>query len=221
MPGVLGPEALTTDLIGRNVSSTCNSSGSAIWASAKNVKPLVDASCHTEAIELAYHQSPVRFSPIHYRNPGSKSHSPSGQIILFGCPLELRTVGELMKFPPVLEYLLGSVRDWPRYLSVSFTVGQKQGNCTTHSLYCKMEEYWPLVNELERAWTGVEDSDRAVISNLVPQDNYRALIMVCLVRYTIQKAKRPYRHTLWSFQSQYGRMMILRWLRRKFAIRQA
>ena len=124
MLGVLGPEALTTNLMDRNISSTCNSSGSAIWASAKNIKPLVDANCHTEAIEIANHQSPI-FTPIHYRNPGSKSHAPSGQTILFGCPLELRTVGELTKIPPVLEYLLDSPHDWPRVLFGSFAVGQK------------------------------------------------------------------------------------------------
>ena len=44
-----------------------------------------------------------------------------------------------------------------------------------------MEEYWPLVNELEQAWTGVEESDRAIISNLVSQDNHSALILVCLL----------------------------------------
>ncbi len=169
-----------TNLNRRNLSSTCNSSGSAIWASAKNIKPLVDANCHTEAIEVAYHQSPIRFSPIHYRNPGSKSGSPSGQTILFGCPLELRTVGELKKIPPVLEYLLDSVRDWPMSLYNSFDVGEKHGICTTYSLYSKMEEYWPLVNEIEQAWTGREESDRAIISRLVPQVNNRFFIMVCL-----------------------------------------
>ena len=121
MPGALPPEALTTNLIARNISSTCNSSGSVIWASAKNIKPLVDANRHTEAIEIAYHQSPIRFSPIHYRNPGSKSRAPSGQTILFGCPLELHTVGELKKIPPALEYLLDSVHDWPTRL---FVVGR-------------------------------------------------------------------------------------------------
>jgi hypothetical protein len=95
----------------RNISSTCNSSGSELWASAKNIKPLIDANCHTEAIEFAYHQSPIQFSPIHYQNPGSKSPSPSGQTILFGCPLELRTVGDLKKIPPVLQYLLDSGDD--------------------------------------------------------------------------------------------------------------
>ncbi len=72
-----------------------------------------------------------------------------------------------------------------------------------------METYWPLVNELEEAWTGVEERDRAIISKLVLQTNHRFLIMVRLVRYTILKTKRPYRDTLWSFQSQYGQMMIL------------
>ncbi len=48
-----------------------------------------------------------------------------------------------------------------------------------------METYWPLVNKLEEAWTGVEERDRAIISNLVLQYDHRCLIMVCLVRYTI------------------------------------
>ena len=176
-------------MIGRNVSSTCNSSGSAIWASAKNIKPLVDANCHKEAIEVVYHQSPIRFSQIHYRNPGSKSGSPSGQTILFGCPVEFQIVGEQTKIPPVLEYLLDSVRDWPIAnvwgFAVGQKVGQKQGNCTNNSLYSKMERYWPLVNELEEAWTGVEERDRATISNLVLQDKHALLIMVRLVQYTI------------------------------------
>ncbi len=60
-----------------------------------------------------------------------------------------------------------------------------QGHCTTNSLYSKMETYWPLVNVIEEAWTGVEEHDRAIISNLVQQDNHRFLIMVRLVRYTI------------------------------------
>ena len=124
MPDALPPEALTTNLIARNISSACNSSGSVLWASAKNIKPLVDANCHTEAIEITYHQSPIRFSPIHYRSPGSTSHAPGGQTILFGCPLELRTVGEQKKIPPVLEYLLDSVHDWPLLYTRYDIVGQ-------------------------------------------------------------------------------------------------
>ena len=47
-----------------------------------------------------------------------------------------------------------------------------------------MEDYWPLVNELEQAWTGVEETDRAIISKLAPQGSLRFLIMVCPLRYT-------------------------------------
>jgi len=179
----MGLEALMTNFVRRNVSSTCNSSGSALWASAKNIKPLVDASAHTEAIEFAYHQSPIRFSPIYYQNPGFMSHSSSDQTILFGYSLKLHTVGELKRIPPVLEYLLDSVRDWPEFDEGPYKVGQTHRNCTTHRLYCKAGENWHLVNEIEQAWTGVEEIDRAVISKL-DQSKLRLLILVCLLRYT-------------------------------------
>ena len=187
MPRAFRSEALTINLIVRNISSTCNSSGSGIWASAKNIKPLIDANCHTEAIEFAYHQSPIRFPPIHYQHPGSDSLSPSsGRTILFGSPLELHTVGEVKKIPPVLEYLLDSVYDWPGYEKL-FTVGQKHVHCTSSSLYSKMGAYLPLMNGLEQAWTGVEDADRAIISKIAPQPRDRAsLIMVCRLRCTVQ-----------------------------------
>ena len=185
---IIGARSSATNLIARNISSTCNTSGSVIWASAKNIKPIVDANCHTAAIEFAYHHSPMRFSPIHYQNPGSNSLSPSGQTILFGCPLELRTVGELKKIPPILEYLLDSINNWHTTTYVSFPVGQKRKNCTYNSLYSKVHVYWPLVHELERAWTGVEETDRAIIIKLVPQEWYRrSLIMVCPLRYTTRK----------------------------------
>ena len=180
----MGTEALTTNIMGRNISSTCNSSGSALWASAENIKPLVDANRHMEAIEFAYHQSPKLFSPIYYQNPGSMSRSPTGQTILFGCPLELCTVGELKKIPPILEYLLDSVHaPLTRYTNF-YPVGHKHRNYTTHSLYCKSQECWALANEIEQAWTGVEESDRAIISNLV-RAHHERLITVCLLRYTI------------------------------------
>src|SRR5258706_15615936 len=122
-------ESLTTNCISRDISSTCNTYGSALWASAKNIKPLVDANCHTEAIESANHRSPIRFSPIYYLNPGSGSPSSSGQTILFGCPLELRTVGGLKKIPPVLEYLFDSVPDdRRREFQEEYPVGQKHRN---------------------------------------------------------------------------------------------
>ena len=187
MPGALGPEFLTTKLIGRDISSTCSSSGSAIWASAKDIKPLVDANCHTEAMEFAYHQSPIQFSPIRYRNHESKSHSPSGDTFLFGCPLELCTVGELKIIPPVLEYLLDSVRDWPTRLTnwpTRLFIDLPLKN-QREVLYSAIWKYWPLVNELERAWTGVEGTNRAIISKLALQDNHRPLILVCPLQYTI------------------------------------
>ena len=186
MPGAFRSEALTTKLIARNISSTCNSSGSEIWASAKNIKPLVDTNCHTEAIEFGYQQSAIRFSPIHYRNPGSQSRPPGGQAILFGCPLELCTVGELTKIPPVLEYLLDSVHGW-RPDHVIWHSHANTGDTST-SLYCEMEHCWPLANELERAWTGVEETDRALTSKFTSQDRNRMLlVMVCPLRCTIQR----------------------------------
>ena len=188
MPGALRSEALTINLIVRNISSTCNSSGSGIWASAKNIKPLIDANRHTEAIEFAYHQSPIRFPPIHYQHPGSESLSPSGQAILFGRPIELHTVGELKKIPPVLEYLLDSIRDWGPYYMNPFEVGQKHVHCTPNSLYSKMDKYLPLMNGLEQAWTGVEKADRAIISELAPTLTSRiSLTVVCLLRCNVQK----------------------------------
>ena len=176
------PEAPTTHYVRRNVSSTCNSSGSALWASAKDIKPLVDANFHIEAIEFAYHQSPIRFSPIYYQNPEFMSRSPSGQTILFGCSLKLRTIGELEKIPPVLEYLLDSVRDWPDR-GFPHRVGQQHTGCTTNPLHCKSGGHCPLVDEIEQAWTGVEERDRAFISKL-DQANVKHLILVCLLRYT-------------------------------------
>ena len=188
MPGALGPKVLMSNFIARNISSTCSSSGSEIWASTKNIKPLVDANYHTEAIEFAYHQSPIRFPPTHYQNPISKSLAPNGQTILFGCPLEPRIVGELNRIPLVLEYLLDSLQRWPEVNFYYNRVGQKHRNCTTNSLYYEVEEYWPLVNELEQAWTGVEETDRAMVSRLALQDtNCMFLIMVFPLQYTMQK----------------------------------
>ena len=51
-----------------------------------------------------------------------------------------------------------------------------------------MDDFYPLMNQLEQAWTGLEETDRAIISTLAPQDRDRAkLIMVCPLRYTIKK----------------------------------
>ena len=176
---------LTTNCVPRNISSTCSSSGSALWASAKNIKPLVDSNCHTEAIELAHHQSPIRFSPIYYQIPGFKSPSPAGQVILFGCPLELRTAGELKKLPPLLEYVLDFACDSSAFFFCSNPVRQSKENAVTNWLYWKAKEGWPLLNRIEHAWTGVEESDRAFILSLVKQGCLGDLILVCLPLYTI------------------------------------
>ena len=97
-------------------------------------------------------------------------------------------MGELNRIPLVLEYLLNSLQHWGVVNFHYIRVGQKHINCTTDSLYYEVEEYWPLVNELEQAWTGVEETDRAMVSKLALQDrNCMFLIMVCLLRYTMQK----------------------------------
>jgi hypothetical protein len=59
---------------------------------------------------------------------------------------------------------------------------------TSNSLHCKVEVCWPLVNELEQAWTGVEESDRSFIRTHVQQGHFRHLIMVCLLSYTITES---------------------------------
>ena len=99
-------EAPRTDYLARNISSTCNSAGSALWASTKNIKPLIDANCHAEAIELANDRSRIQFSPIFYDNPESNSGRPGSETILFGWGPELRTDGQQNKIPLILEYLL-------------------------------------------------------------------------------------------------------------------
>ena len=57
-------------------------------------------------------------------------------------------------------------------------VGQKHSNYTTNSLYSKIRKCWPLANELEQAWTGVEETDRSIISKLAQQDDCRFLLIV-------------------------------------------
>ena len=84
-----------------------------------------------------------------------------------------------MKIPPVLEYLLDSVQDWPT------SYFDYRNDVREHLLIRTMEKCWPLVNELERAWTGVEESDRAIISKLVQQDKHRFLLTVCPLRSTL------------------------------------
>ena len=96
--------------------------------------------------------------------------------MLFGCPLPPK------KIPPFLGFLLDSVRDWPnRYFPFRESAIDEKGR-----IYSEMWKYWFLVNQLEQAWTGVEESDRAIISKLIPQvyQNQGTLIMVCPFQYT-------------------------------------
>ena len=104
-------EARGTDHLGSNVSSTCNSAGSALWALTKNMKPLVDANCHTEAIELSNERSPIQFSPVLYKNPGTDSEHGAGQTMLFGCRPEPHIDGQQKKAPPIFVYLLEGISD--------------------------------------------------------------------------------------------------------------
>ena len=130
----MGLEAPTTDYLASNISSICNSAGSALWASAKNIKPLIDANCHTEAIELANDQSRIQFSPIFYKNPVSNSGRSGSQTMLFGWGPELRTDGQQKKVPAILEYLLDQL---PResVIVVDTSVSQGIGIVTNNSLH--------------------------------------------------------------------------------------
>ena len=131
----MGLEGPRTDYLGSNISSTCNSAGSALWASTKNIKPLVDANCHTETIELANHRSRIQFSPILYRRPGSNSGRPVSQTTIFGLPVELRTDGQQKKVPRILEYLLWQLSPKCSGWRVGFSVSQRTGIVTNNSLH--------------------------------------------------------------------------------------
>ena len=127
-------EAPRTDYLGSSISRTCNSAGSALWALAQNIKPLVDANRHTEAIEFANDRSRVQFSPVLYKGPGSNSGRPARQTVLFGWPVELRTDGQQKKVPPILEYLLHQFTLKPAMIS-GFSVSQGTDIITNNSLH--------------------------------------------------------------------------------------
>ena len=160
----MGLDAPRTDYLGSNVSSTCNSAGSALWALTKNMKPVVDANCHTEAIELANERSPIEFSPIFYKYSGPNSGRPADHTMLFGCRPELRTDRRKKKVKLVLEYLLQGVT--PSY---SVTPSQDvtpflSGSDKNRLTLWKTQDYWAIVNKIEQAWTGIEELDRAWVS---------------------------------------------------------
>ena len=70
--------------------------------------------------QFGFHQSTIRILDLDRPLP-----------ILFGCPLELCTVGELKKIPPVLEYILTSLPNanvWWADPPATYPVGQKHRN---------------------------------------------------------------------------------------------
>ena len=88
----------------------------------------------------------------------------------------------------MLEYLLDSLDYWQDGVNSFPPVGQQHRGCTSNSLHSKLDVFWPLANELEQAWTGVEETDRAIISKLALQNKHRMfLITVCQLQCTIQK----------------------------------
>ena len=168
----MGQEAPRTEYLDSIVSRTCNSAGSALWALTKNMKPLVDANCHTEAIEFANERSPIQFSSILYNNPGTNSGHPAGQTILFGCPPELRTDGQQKKVPPVLEYLLQGVTP------------SSSGSDEKCNTLWKIRDHWAIVNEIEQAWTGIKELDRALVSKWDRDTRICLTEVGCLPSYT-------------------------------------
>ena len=194
-------------LASRNVSSTCSSSGSTLWASSKNIKPLVDANCHIEAIELVHPQSKIEFSPILYQSPWSESTRTMGQTILFGCPLELQADGKL---PPVLEYLFDSfpINQHPQVFSNS-SVGSRIEIITTNSPFENTQDSWSVVNEVELAWTGVEARDRASISKYDLQSHHRLLSVGLLLSFTTAETLDICRHISMHFQNKCFLLKIL------------
>ena len=202
-PGSSTLEALRTNWHPRNVSSTCSSSGSTLWAASKNIKPLVDANRYIGPIELVHPQSKIKLSPILYRSPWTRAMS---QAVLFGCPLELQADGEL---PPVLKYLFDSfpINQHPQLSSGSLEGPSTEIN-TTNSPLDDAQESWSLVNEVELAWTGVEASDRAFISKYDLQSHHKLLGVRLLLSFTTTESLENCRHISMHFQSECSLLKI-------------
>ena len=104
---------------------------------------------------------------------GSGSGRPASQTMSFGCPLELRTDGQQKKVPPVLEYLLQG--------GVTPSSSDLDENCLTLR---KIQDHWAIVNEIEQAWTGAEELDRASVSKWDRDTRIRLTKVCCLPSYT-------------------------------------
>jgi hypothetical protein len=53
------------------------------------------------------------------------------------------------------------------------------------------------VNEIEQAWTGVDESDRAIVSHLV-QSNHLLFILVCPLQYTVTNSLKTPQDYFWA-----------------------
>jgi hypothetical protein len=125
----------------------------------------------------------IQFSPILYKNPGSNSGRPAGPNNPIRVPPELRTDGQQKKVPPILEYLLhqftpGSV------VILGLLSESRHRYCNKQLTPWKVHEYWPLVNEIEQAWTGEEELDRALLSKYDALTRRRLIQVGCLPSYT-------------------------------------
>ena len=130
-----------------------------------------------------------------------------GQTILFGCPLELQADGKL---PPVLEYLFESfpTNPHPQVFS-NFSVGLSIEIIATNSLFENTQDSWFLVNEVELAWTGVQESDRAFISKYDLQSHHRLLSVSLLPSFTTAESLEICRHISMHFQTKCFLLEIL------------
>ena len=61
----------------------------------------------------------------------------------------------------------------------------------TNSLYAKADKSWALVNEVEQAWTGLEEKDQALISKYDRHDWITLLTVGPLLSDATTKAERP------------------------------
>ena len=122
------------------------------------------------------------------------------QIILFGCPLELQADGKL---PPVLEYLFDSfgTNQHLRIFSM-FSVSSSIKIIATNPLIENAQHAWSFVNEIERAWTGVEASDRAFISKYNSRGHHKILCVGLLLSFAPAENLYICRHISMHFQTQ-------------------
>ena len=95
-----------------------------------------------------------------------------------------------------LMWLVGTGITFP-YLYVRHRESEQ-----TNSLHAKAHESWALVNEVEQAWTGVEEKDKAFISKYDLHDQITLLMVGPLLSDTTTESWETCRHTFWHFRSR-------------------